>query len=149
MEKFFNYLKNGLVECGKWVFCPTKPNISCMKSVLTCLFCRVNQAVFTLIEPFPELVVIFSSEFVPRNDYITLFSLLKRNHFDRFFCIYESIENKRIESRKCLITNKSVSFCGTKTELRGTKTEFLGTFTDYLRDIFGFLWDKNGVIGCL
>lgn len=77
MEKRFNYLKNGFVECGKWVFCPTNANISGIKSVFTCLPYLTNKAVFTLNKPFSELVTIFSSEFVPRNHYMTIFPLLK------------------------------------------------------------------------
>lgn len=145
MKIGMNHTKNGFVACGMWVFCPTKPNKISRKSVFTCLADRLNRADFASFEPLHELFVIYSSVFVPRNYYRDPFLPKEQNSFDRLLLNGENIENRRIGSRKYLLTNEKFLFGGTNSELCGTKTDFLGTFSEVGRDIFGFLRDKNGV----
>lgn len=145
MKTGMNHSKNGFVACGMWVFCPTKPNKISRKSVFTCLADRLKLADFACFEPFHELFVIYSSVFVPRNDYRNPFLPKEQNSFDRLLLNGENVENRRIGCCKYLITNGSIPLGGTNSELYGTKTDFLGTFSEVGRDRFGFLWDKKGV----
>lgn len=145
MKTGMNHSKNGFLACGMWVFCPTKPNKISRKSVFTCLADRLNRADFACFEPFHELFVIYSSGFVPRNDYRNPFLPKEQNSFDRLLLNCEYVENRRIGSRKCLITNESFPIGGTNSDFYGTKTDFLGTFSEVGRDRFGFLRDKKGV----
>lgn len=145
MGNGLNHFKNGLVAHRMWVFCPTKSNKISRKSVYNCLADRLNWADFACFEPFHKLFVIYSSVFVPRDYYRNLFLPKEQNSFDRLLLNDENVENRRIGSRKYLITNESYPFGGTNSELYGTKTDFLGTFLEVGRDRFGFLRDKKGV----